>query len=110
MTVSYINSADIVVSPAVNEPQRTNWLLLAFQLPTQPAYLRVKIWRRLQDIGAVSFRNALYVLPESESAMEDFEWILREVREGGGDGAIFESRLVEGAGDEAMRALFDSAR
>ena len=101
---------DIVVSPAVNEPQRTNWLLLAFQLPTQPAYLRVKIWRRLQDIGAVSFRNALYVLPESESAMEDFEWILREVREGGGDGAIFESRLVEGAGDEAMRALFDSAR
>ena len=92
------------------EPHRTTWLLIAFQLPAQPGYLRVKIWRRLQDVGAVSFRNALYVLPASEQAIEDFEWILREVREGGGDGAIFESRLLEGANDENLRALFDSAR
>jgi hypothetical protein len=94
----------------VREPDRVTWLLLAFQLPTQPAYLRVKIWRRLQDIGALSFRNALYVLPSSETATEDFEWILKEVREGGGDGAIFTSQLLQGTTDEAMRALFDSAR
>jgi len=94
----------------MNESHHTAWLLLAFQLPAQPGYLRVKIWRRLQDVGAVSFRNALYVLPASEQSIEDFEWILREVREGGGDGAIFESRLLEGANDENLRALFDSAR
>jgi len=94
----------------VTEPHRTTWLLLAFQLPAQPGYLRVKIWRRLQDVGAVSFRNALYLLPATDLAMEDFEWILREVRAGGGDGAVFESQLVEGASDEALRALFDSAR
>ena len=31
-------------------PQR--WLLLLHQLPAKPAYLRVKVWRRLQGIGA----------------------------------------------------------
>ena len=30
------------------------WLLLIHQLPPQPAYLRVKIWRRLQAMGAVA--------------------------------------------------------
>ena len=36
--------------------QRTlalSWLLLIHQLPAKPAYLRVKIWRRLQNIGAI---------------------------------------------------------
>lgn len=87
-----------------------SWLLLAFQLPPQPGYLRVKVWRRLQAVGAVSFRNALYVLPASDAAEEDFEWILREVREGGGEGAIFRSQILEGMNDEAMRALFDAVR
>lgn len=86
------------------------WLLLALQLPAQPAYLRVKVWRRLQGVGAISYRNALYVLPASDSAIEDFEWILREVRAGGGDGAVFDSRLVNDTGDQDLRALFDAAR
>jgi len=86
------------------------WLLLAFQLPAQPGYLRVKIWRRLQDVGAVSVRNALYVLPQSEAALEDFEWILRDVASGGGSGAIFAAEVVGGMSDEEIRALFDAAR
>jgi hypothetical protein len=86
------------------------WLLLALQLPAQPAYLRVKIWRRLQGVGAISYRNALYLLPASDSTVEDFEWILREVRAGGGDGAVFDSRLVNDTGDQDLRALFDAAR
>ncbi len=92
------------------ESQRSSWLLLALQLPAEPAYLRVKVWRRLQDVGALSFRNSLWVLPASEDATEDFEWILREVREGGGEGAIFESQLAAGTSDAQMRAMFDTAR
>jgi hypothetical protein len=86
------------------------WLLLAFQLPTQEAYQRVKIWRHLQGIGAVSFRNSLYVLPAGETMLEDFEWLLREIRASGGDGALFETRLTAGTTDEALRALFNAAR
>ncbi|HJS21014.1 MAG TPA: chromate resistance protein ChrB domain-containing protein [Steroidobacteraceae bacterium] len=88
----------------------TRWLTLAFALPAQPAYARVKIWRRLQKVGAVSFKNALYWLPGTDSALEDFEWILREIRELGGEGLILESRAVEGLTDGDIRALFERAR
>jgi len=30
------------------------WLLLIHQLPAKPAYARVKVWRRLQALGAVT--------------------------------------------------------
>src|SRR5215467_9722599 len=62
-----------------------SWLLLIHQLPAKPAYLRVKVWRRLQGIGAIAVKNAVHALPMGEGTQEDFEWLLREVVEGGGE-------------------------
>ena len=86
------------------------WLLLVHQLPPKPAYLRVKVWRRLQVLGAVSLKNAVYVLPAGEQAREDLEWLLGEIERGGGDGVICESSVVGGTSDGEMRGLFDAAR
>jgi hypothetical protein len=87
-----------------------SWLLLIHQLPAKPAYLRVKIWRRLQALGAVAVKNAVHALPMNEETQEDFEWLLREIREGGGEAFVCEARLIDGLSDEELRALFDRAR
>ena len=86
------------------------WLLLIHQLPAKPAYLRVKVWRRLQTLGAVPVKNAVYALPANEQAQEDFEWLLREIGEGGGEAFVCEARLIDGLSDHEVRALFDHAR
>jgi hypothetical protein len=93
--------------------QRTlahSWLLLIHQLPAKPAYLRVKIWRRLQELGAIAVKNAVHALPTNEETQEDFEWLLREIVEGGGEAFLCEARLIDGLSDEKVRALFDQAR
>jgi hypothetical protein len=95
-----------IANPAAGAP----WLLLVHQLPPKPAYLRVKIWRRLQGLGAVSVKNSVYALPMSEQAREDFQWLLREVERGGGEGMICEANLVDGLSDQQVRGLFDAAR
>jgi hypothetical protein len=87
-----------------------DWLLLLHQLPAKPAYLRVKVWRRMQGLGAVAIRNGVYALPANAETREDFTWLLREIREGGGDGLICEARLLEGLADEDVVALFNAAR
>lgn len=87
-----------------------SWLLLLFQLPAKPAYLRVKIWRRLQAIGAVPVKNSVYALPASEGAQEDFQWLLREIQDGGGEGMICNALLVDGLSDVQVRELFEQAR
>src|SRR5579863_9517943 len=86
------------------------WLLLMHQLPPKPPYLRVKIWRRLQGLGAVSVKNSVYALPSSEQALEDFQWLLREVEEAGGEGMVCEAKFIDGLTDPGVRALFDAAR
>src|SRR4051794_32753996 len=90
--------------------QPLSWLLLIHQLPPQPAYLRVKVGRRLQGLGAVALKNSVYALPASTDTREDFEWVLREITAGGGDGSVIEARLLDGLTDEAVKALFVAAR
>jgi hypothetical protein len=85
-------------------------LLLIHQIPPRPAYLRVKIGRHLQRIGAVAIKNSVYALPRNEETQEDFQWVLREVLKGGGDASIVEARFVDGLSDEQVGALFQAAR
>jgi hypothetical protein len=86
------------------------WLLLIHQLPAKPAYLRVKVWRRLQALGAVAVKNAVYALPANEQTQEDFEWVLKEITEGGGEAIICEAQLIDGVSDQEVRSLFTAAR
>ncbi len=86
------------------------WLLLIHQIPPRPAYLRVKVGRHLQRIGAVAIKNSVYALPRNDETQEDFQWVLREVVKGGGDASIVEARFIEGLSDEQVLALFQSAR
>jgi hypothetical protein len=86
------------------------WLMLIHQIPPKPAYLRVKVGRRLARIGAVALKNTVYVLPRSESAQEDFQWVLREVTAAGGEATLLDAHLVGGLTDSEVEELFRCAR
>ena len=86
------------------------WLLLIHQLPAKPAYVRVKIWRRLQALGAVTVKNAVYALPASDDSREDLAWLAKEIEESGGEAIVCEAALVEGLNDHELKGLFDAAR
>ena len=88
----------------------TQWLLLIHQIPPKPDYLRVKIGRRLQRVGAVAVKNSVYVLPDGEQQLEDFQWIRAEILEGGGDASICRADFVVGLTADDVRQLFQRAR
>jgi hypothetical protein len=86
------------------------WLLLIHQVPPKPDYLRVKVRRRLQQIGAVAVKSTVYALPRSDQTLEDFEWVLREIVEAGGQGAICEASFVGGLSEVEVETLFRTER
>jgi hypothetical protein len=47
-----------------------------------------------QDIGAVAVKSTVYALPASAETQEDFEWLLKEIVEGGGEAMVCEARLT----------------
>jgi hypothetical protein len=86
------------------------WLLLIHQLPASPAYLRVKVWRRLQRIGAIGLRGSVYVLPRDDQRLEDFQWLAQEIVAGGGEATLCEASFVQGTRDDELETLFRAAR
>ena len=70
-------------------------MLLIHQVPPKPDYARVKIRRRLQSIGAVPLKRTVYALPASDQSREDFEWLLREIEQLGGEATICEGSFLE---------------
>ena len=86
------------------------WLLLIHQLPAKPDYFRVKIWRRLQRLGAVAIKNSVYLLPSTGQAAEDFQWVRREVVAAGGEAAVCQAAFVDGLSDAHIEALFRAQR
>ena len=92
---------------AASEPR---WLLLVHQLPARPSNLRVHVWRRLQQVGAVALRNSIYVLPNTPDAREDFEWIRAEITGRGGQVSILAGQAIDGYTDDELAASFRKAR
>jgi hypothetical protein len=89
---------------------RARWLVLIHQIPPRPHYLRVKVGRCLQALGAVAVKNSVYVLPRIDQSLEDFQWLRREIVAGGGEATIAEARFVEGHSDAVIETLFRTAR
>ncbi len=94
----------------MKETPTARWPLLFHQIPPKPNYFRVKVWRRLQRIGAVPVKNSVWVLPYNDQALEDFRWLLEEIEAGGGEGSVCRGDFVDGLSDRDVEGLFRKAR
>jgi hypothetical protein len=82
------------------------WLLLIHHLPPEPAYVRVKVRRRLQRLGAMPLKNSVYVLPETDENLEDFQWLANEIAADGGDATICSAAMLSGVTDDELASQF----
>ena len=101
--------SEVTAAPILDRAPR-RWLLFLHQLPTSPSNLRVRTWRRLQQLGALPVKQAVYVLPDSPGAREDFEWLKTEVKSAGGDASVFAADSVDTWADDALVEEFRHAR
>ena len=78
-------------------------------MPAHPSNGRVKIWRRLQQVGAIALKNAVHVLPHSEESLEHFEWLREEVVALGGEASIFNVSSMSRADEAYLTGEFQAA-
>ena len=100
---------DQVAAPT-GEHRGRRWLLFVHQLPPRASNLRVRVWRRLQQIGAVVIKQAVYALPDSPGAREDFEWLKAEVEGAGGHASVFAADSIDTWSDDALVEEFRRSR
>lgn len=74
--------------------QAAPWLLLIHSIPPKPDYFRVKVRRRLEKLGAAALKNSVYVLPNNDESLEDFQWLAQEIAAEGGEAMLCEAEFV----------------
>jgi len=83
------------------------WLVLSYSLTSQRrSSARVGFWRRLQQLGTLSLKNGLHVLPDREECLEAFQWLAQEVQEAKGDATVMRVDHFEGITDAQLIGLF----
>jgi hypothetical protein len=80
-------------------------LVLIHHLPPKPDYVRVKVRRKLQRIGAVAVKNSVYVLPVLDETLEDFQWLRGEILAEGGDAMILNADFLEGVPNGVLEQM-----
>lgn len=74
-----------------------NWLFLVYRIPREPSAGRVFIWRKLQQLGAISLQDAIWVLPKSQRTQEQFQWLVAEIQELKGKATLWEAQSISSA-------------
>ncbi|MBA4393423.1 MAG: hypothetical protein C0407_07705, partial [Desulfobacca sp.] len=70
----------------------------------------MKIWRKLSQIGAVSFKGSVYLLPDNEENYELFQWLVTEVVGRGGEGAFVRVDRIEFMPEKEIMDCFNRSR
>lgn len=78
----------------------TTWLVFFPQTPSTPSSLRVLVWRRLQQTGAINLQSGAWMLPQTSEQEQVLLTLLSEIEQQGGSGFFLEAR----APNEAMQA------
>src|SRR5262245_12926090 len=94
----------------MTEGLQNRWILLVLQLPAKPSIARVKTWRRLNQLGSISVKHSVYVLPNSTQAVEDFEWLRSEIQGMKGQASIFTAASIDGVEEREIIEQFQASR
>ncbi len=92
------------------EHEAVRWLQLAYKVPSEPSQKRVWVWRRLQNLGAYSLQNSVYLLPFSEEVEKQFRKLAVDIREMGGDASLFSVVALDGNDERRILQLLLDAR
>lgn len=86
------------------------WLFFSFSVPAKLQGFRVKIWRKINLLGAVQIKNSIYVLPATDHHQEQLTWMSKETDEQGGEFLIIAHGKLLNFSDAQIAAAFAQAR
>jgi len=90
--------------------EKVKWLVINYNLPTEPSRHRVAAWRWLKKIGAVNIQQSMWLLPEDEENYTHLKKISEDIEANGGEALLMESIFLCEKDEERIISVFNSMR
>lgn len=88
----------------------TTWLVFFPQTPATPSSLRVLVWRRLQQAGAINLQSGAWMLPQTREQEQALFTLLTEMEQQGGSGFFLEAKAPTEAIQADLMKRFQAER
>jgi hypothetical protein len=90
--------------------EKRRWLVLNYNLPTEPSRYRVATWRGLKKLGAVNIQQSMWILPYNNENHSALEVISQDIEAKGGDALLMESICTNKKYEEKIILDFNRIR
>jgi hypothetical protein len=86
------------------------WLVISYNLPTEPSRIRVAAWRGLRKQGAVNIQKSMWFLPQSEGNYSVLSSLAEEMEKNNGEIIIMKSVFLEEKYEKKIISIYNKAR
>jgi len=88
----------------------SQWLLLTYKVPPEPARKRIAIWRKLKGLGAVYLQNGVCLLPRTDDHVRRLKMLENDIAEMEGEAVLLETIALDRSQEEKVLARFKADR
>ncbi len=88
----------------------SQWILLTYKVPAEPAARRVALWRRLKGLGAIYLQNGVCLLPRTDENLRRIKMSELDISEMGGESVLLDSAPLDDAQLNKVSERFNADR
>ncbi len=92
------------------ETPSRSWLFFSYSVPKDPSTVRVALWRRLRDLGALYIGSSVCVIPETPDAARRLQAFKKYAEDAGGNARLFSMLLTDDETQRELEAQFQDLR
>jgi DNA-binding transcriptional regulator PaaX len=86
------------------------WLMIIYRVPSTPSTSRVTVWKRVKELGAYSFQQSVYILPNLPKVKEAVNQLKEQISRLGGESKVIEIASLGEDQEKEVQAGFNSNR
>ena len=90
--------------------EKRKWIVLNYNLPTEPSRHRVAVWRGLKKLGAVNIQQSMWVLGYNQENYLALQKISQDIESNNGEALLMESVFFDEKHEERVSSLFNDIR
>lgn len=90
--------------------EKRKWLVLNYNLPTEPSKHRVAVWRGLKKLGAVNIQQSMWLMCYSAENYASLQKISQDIEANHGTSLLMESIFYDEQHEQKVIAHFNALR
>jgi hypothetical protein len=90
--------------------EKRRWLVISYNLPTEPSRHRVSVWRALRKLGVINIQQSMWVLPYNEENYASLVKISEEIEQNNGDSLLMDCVFFDKKHEERIITAFNLVR